>query len=775
VDGITVHKWGGFGIGMYYSDFDKMMAKDNRKKIRKTDVLLFDEISMCSGHLFDVLECMVTIIRYYDEEVNNIKIKHVVKRIKKQAPIITENMGGASSDDQNKEDSIMSSYMLKMRFADPILQQLPAWGGMQIIVVGDFFQLPPVPNKVKRNGSSEPLLVNDELSEIDYNNIVGSMGSYSFQSSSWSKTNFCTIELVEIHRQSDNDDGLLKLLNAMREGQLPLEQAHAKAIQSIKSPLRKNTDGIVPTQLHSKNADVREINMSELGKLSGEAVSFNAKDTVEFAGRYKAKMTKKYSLEQISHLPQLWSSIEGITYPQRYHDAKIELQNLKDKHVALINERKYSDLPDIDKQKDELDKEISDIANTTESNNETNLQNVTTWLNDANVQGDPVYFLDQITQFENQLQSDFKKFKAHATERFFSTGECRVDEEMVLKEEAQVMLLYNLDLDAKLANGSRGIIEGFVKTEEYKALIKAIMDKRDNTKQPHVSNGDKKVEETSSEVDDTTKKDVDASSKTDALAKDSHGNGNTESSQAQVDLHSIITTLVDKELVDALIRRIMVMQYINEELTHIERALAANMDKLPLVKFVEGQLQVIIPIPFKKLFKGCGEASRNQIPLTLAWAISIHKSQGMTIDLLHVSLDGCFAPGQAYVACSRGRSVESMTVDKWEESRIITSDLVKEFYASLHDTTPTFKPPTWSVMLEDAKKEEQIKEIMNQRFGNRVCNKCGSKCVVYKIKKKGVNQGRWVVQCKANLELYRETNTSEYNHLWEYVAAPPMV
>ena len=116
-----------------------------------------------------------------------------------------------------------------------------------------------------------------------------------------------------------------------------------------------------------------------------------------------------------------------------------------------------------------------------------------------------------------------------------------------------------------------------------------------------------------------------------------------------------------------------------------------------------------------------------------------------------------------------------MTVDKWEESRIITSDLVKEFYASLHDTTPAFKPPTWQVMLEDAKKEEQIKEIMNQRFGNRVCNKCGSGCVVYKIKKKGANQGRWVVQCKANLELYRETNTSEYGHLWEYVAAPPVV
>ena len=80
VDGITIHKWGNFGIGSHYSDFDRMMNKETRKKIHNTDVLLFDEISMADGHLFDVLECMVTIIRNYDD------IKDRVKIIKSEAP-----------------------------------------------------------------------------------------------------------------------------------------------------------------------------------------------------------------------------------------------------------------------------------------------------------------------------------------------------------------------------------------------------------------------------------------------------------------------------------------------------------------------------------------------------------------------------------------------------------------------------------------------------------------------------------------------------------------
>lgn len=65
-------------------------------------------------------------------------------------------------------------------------------------------------------------------------------------------------------------------------------------------------------------------------------------------------------------------------------------------------------------------------------------------------------------------------------------------------------------------------------------------------------------------------------------------------------------------------------------------------------------------------FKGVdGEvlAKMNQIPLKLAFATSIHKSQGMTLDSLVFDPRGTFAPGQVYVALSRVRTYEGLSID----------------------------------------------------------------------------------------------------------------
>ncbi len=76
-----------------------------------------------------------------------------------------------------------------------------------------------------------------------------------------------------------------------------------------------------------------------------------------------------------------------------------------------------------------------------------------------------------------------------------------------------------------------------------------------------------------------------------------------------------------------------------------------------------------------------------QIPLTLAWALTIHKAQGQTLPTCVIDLSdgGTFAEGQLYVALSRARSLESVHLTSPIQSRHIkTNPAVLDFYRQLH-------------------------------------------------------------------------------------------
>ncbi|MBN1856321.1 MAG: AAA family ATPase [Dehalococcoidia bacterium] len=89
-----------------------------------------------------------------------------------------------------------------------------------------------------------------------------------------------------------------------------------------------------------------------------------------------------------------------------------------------------------------------------------------------------------------------------------------------------------------------------------------------------------------------------------------------------------------------------------------------------------------------------------QYPLMLAWAVTIHKSQGKSMDNVLVDLgNGAFASGQVYVALSRCRSIEGIRlVREIKASDVMCDPLVKRFYLALaqmsetqpeHGRTPT--------------------------------------------------------------------------------------
>ena len=203
IGGMTIHSWSGIGIKKRLTDYDIdtiASSKHILNRINKTKVLIIDEVSMLRPSTLLMVDA-------------------VCREVKR-----------------NSE----------------------SFGGLQVVFVGDFFQLPPI---VRDEVENQPSLLTQKE------------GKFAYESDLWNNLKMIACYLTEQHRQDDKD--FLSLLSAIRANKL--EDKHFSSIQKRKEAVSDVKRDI--TKLFPHNADVDSVNSAELEILPGDKETFNMRST----------------------------------------------------------------------------------------------------------------------------------------------------------------------------------------------------------------------------------------------------------------------------------------------------------------------------------------------------------------------------------------------------------------------------------------------------------------------------------------------------------------
>jgi ATP-dependent DNA helicase PIF1 len=199
IGGTTIHSWSGLGIKDVLTDYDRqILVRNDRltKRYNAADVLVIDEVSMLHGHRLDMVNEVAKLLR------------------KSEKP----------------------------------------FGGLQVILVGDLFQLPPI-----SRGSD--------------------VTDFVHLSAAWEELNPKICYITEQHRQAQTGDALLDLLEAMRRGDVG--ELHEAALTER---LREQRPGdLVVTRLYSHNMDVDSINDRHLKAIAEDGKVYQAQTSGQAA------------------------------------------------------------------------------------------------------------------------------------------------------------------------------------------------------------------------------------------------------------------------------------------------------------------------------------------------------------------------------------------------------------------------------------------------------------------------------------------------------------